>query len=194
MTAPAQAALQFAQGLGLGLCLGFLYGFLRPLRRHWAALGDLIFIVAAFWAWLQLSFGICRGDIRLGITASLALGALIWELTAGRLLRRPIALLWQTLGHLIALFLRPVKYFLQIIHKICKKVFASAKKWGTIGWNSCRHRRHKPGGIAHEEQEKKRTFFQYQTGLPAGQQSDQDRSAGSHRLFHRRSGDHSRGH
>lgn len=130
MTAPAQAALQFAQGLGLGLCLGLVYSFLRPLRRGRAVLADLIFVACAFWAWLQLSFGVCRGDIRLGTTAALGLGVLAWELTAGRLLRQPIALLWLALRRLTALLLRPLIYFLQIIRKIFKKVFASVKKMG----------------------------------------------------------------
>ena len=128
MTAPAQAALQFVQGLGLGVGLGILYGSLRPLRRRRAIPADLVFMVAAFWAWLQLSFGICRGDIRLGTTSALALGALAWELTAGRLLRRPIALFWQTVGQLMALLFRPLKYFLQIIQKFRKKVFIAPKR------------------------------------------------------------------
>ena len=98
MTAPAQAALQFAQGLGLGLCLGILYGFLRPLRRRRAALGDLIFIVAAFWAWLQLSFGICRGDIRMGYTAAPLLGLWAFDRVLGRYLQPIFRFFWKILS------------------------------------------------------------------------------------------------
>ena len=95
MTAPDTALVRLAWALGLGLVLGALYGFLRPLRRRifWPA--DLIIVAASFWAWVYLSFGVCRGDIRMGATAALGLGALTWEMTVGKLLRKPISMLWK---------------------------------------------------------------------------------------------------
>lgn len=133
MTAPATAWVRLAWALGLGMGLGLLYGFLRPLRRkaHWPA--DLIFIAGAFWAWIYLSFGICRGDIRMGATAAMGLGALTWEMTLGRLLQRPFSMVWQGIRWILGLIFLPLRKFFQIILKIFKKVFASVKKKGTIG-------------------------------------------------------------
>ena len=85
MTAPALAAQRFALSCLLGAGLGLYYGFLRPLRPRW--LGDGLFLPAAFWVWLELGFGICGGDLRLGYFLGLLLGALVWEWGPGRLLR-----------------------------------------------------------------------------------------------------------
>lgn len=132
MTAPDTALVRLAWALGLGLALGAFYGFLRPLRKktNWPA--DLLFLAAAFQAWVYLSFGICRGDIRLGATVAMGLGILTWEMTVGKLLRRPIGLLWRIVGKILRLVFLPLEKFFQIILKICKKVFASQKKRGTI--------------------------------------------------------------
>ena len=109
MTAPVQAAARFLWGLAMGGGLGLLYGFLRPLRPRWTALTDFVTVAAALWAWIWLSFGICRGDIRLGATAALGLGALAWELTAGRLLRPLFSLFWKLLGRVESIILTPLQ-------------------------------------------------------------------------------------
>jgi hypothetical protein len=87
MNGPAEDARRFLLGCLLGAGLGFVYGFLRPPRKKHPHLSDLCFSVAAVWAWLQLSFGVCDGDLRLWYTAGLGLGAVAWEVTFGRLLR-----------------------------------------------------------------------------------------------------------
>lgn len=111
MTDPALSALRFGAGLALGAALGLVYGFLRPLRTRRSAPADLLFMAAAFYAWLVLSFAVCRGDIRLGITLALPLGALLWENTAGRLLRRPFRLFWQGVAAAVGLLMLPFKKF-----------------------------------------------------------------------------------
>ena len=151
MTAPVQAWPRLGWGLALGLILGLVYGFLRPLRRKHSWPSDLIFVGTAFCGWLYLSFGVCRGDIRMGATAALGLGALTWEMTVGRLLRRPFDLFWRAIGRIFTLVYLPFSAFLKIIRKICKKVFASAKKRGTIDWRWCRNRRHRSGGNKNEK-------------------------------------------
>ena len=83
MTPPAQAARQFGAACLLGLALGLFYGFLRPLGQRRRQLADLLFAPALVWAWLYLSFGICRGDIRLGCCMGLLLGAVLEEITIG---------------------------------------------------------------------------------------------------------------
>lgn len=130
MTAPQTAWVRLAWALGLGMGLGLFYGFLRPLRRriHWPA--DLLFVAAAFYAWVYLSFGVCRGDIRMGATAAMGLGALTWEMTLGRLLRKPFFVVWKGISWLFGVIFLPIRKIFEITRKICKKVFASAKKKG----------------------------------------------------------------
>ena len=66
MTAPALDAARFSAACLLGMGLGVIYGFLRPLRPRLTALADLIFVACFGAAWVYHSFGICRGDLRLG--------------------------------------------------------------------------------------------------------------------------------
>lgn len=147
MNEPAVAAVRFGWGLVLGLGLGAVYGFLRPLRRRHSVLPDLIFVAAAFYGWLVLSFGICQGDIRLGTTAALPLGAVLWDRTAGKLLRPVFSLFWR-------IILYPFRKILGLFCKISKKVFAYMKKWVTIGWNICRNRHGNGGGPGDSKREK----------------------------------------
>ena len=67
MTAPGLAARRFLISCLLGLGLGLVYGFLRPFRRRFPKLGDTLFLFAAGSAWLQLSFRVCQGDLRIGV-------------------------------------------------------------------------------------------------------------------------------
>lgn len=111
MIPPAEAFRRFGLGFLLGAGLGLLYGFLRPARQKHPHIADLFFVIAAFWAWLQLSFGICKGDIRLGSTSGLLLGALLWEWTFGRLLRPVFLWLWKIFGKIASYTLLPIKIF-----------------------------------------------------------------------------------
>ena len=85
--------LHLGQGLLLGGGLGLLYGFLRPFRPRW--LGDLLFIIALFWAWIYLGFALCRGDIRMGYSLCLPLGAFLWECSFGRWLDPAFSVFWD---------------------------------------------------------------------------------------------------
>lgn len=136
MSEPLVGAMRFGWGLLIGAGLGLVYGFLRPLRRRHCIVPDLIFLLIAFYGWLVLSFGICRGDIRLGTTVALPVGMLLWEWTVGRLLRPVFFLFWKVI-------MLPFRKIIEIFRKIIKKVFAYIKKWVTIGWN---HNRRKSGG------------------------------------------------
>ena len=147
MNDPVLAAVRFGWGLLLGMGLGLVYGFLRPLRRRHRAVPDLIFVAAAMYAWLVLSFGVCAGDIRLGTTAALPVGLVLWEWTVGRLLRPIFFLFWRVI-------LFPFQKIIQIFLKISKKVFAYMKKWVTITWNICRYRQGS-GGETHDRQREK---------------------------------------
>lgn len=135
MNAPAEVAGRFAAVCLLGLGLGAVYGFLRPPRQRHVHLTDGIFLVFFTWAWLWAGFGICQGDLRLGYTMGLFLGIFAWELTAGRLLRPAIDLLWRGIWKILGF---PGKVFAKIFQKtrnFVKKRFASDKKSGTIEWN-----------------------------------------------------------
>ena len=113
MTVPAIAAQRFASGLILGAILGIWYDFLRPLRPRLTGVSDLLFLAGAGWAWLELMFGICLGDIRMSALLSLALGLAVWEKTASTLIRPLFSCFWRGLIGLIRIFLLPCKKILE---------------------------------------------------------------------------------
>ena len=119
MTTPAVALQRFLIACLLGAVLGLYYGFLRPLRPKHTHISDFLFAIGIFWAWLQLSFGVCQGDIRLAYTAGLAVGAVLWESTVGRLLRPLFQKFWWVLGQFLRLFLLPFKIFIKKAKKYC---------------------------------------------------------------------------
>ena len=100
MTPPAVAALRFGWACLLGAGLGLVYGFLRPLRRRFPNLSDLLFLICALWGTLLLMFGICRGDFRFPYCGGLFLGGFLWEITIGRLLRGVFGGFWNFLDRL----------------------------------------------------------------------------------------------
>ena len=74
MNPPRIAAARFLSAVALGIPLGIWYSFLRPLRPKHTALSDLLFLPGTLWAWVFLTFGICRGDIRLAYRGAGARG------------------------------------------------------------------------------------------------------------------------
>ena len=123
MREPGLGAARFLISCLVGLQLGLLYGFLRPLRPRHKALSDLLFLPALGAAFLYVGFEICRGDLRLGCFLGLAAGAVVWEQTAGRLLRPVFSCFWKGSRRILDFFLLPAK-------KISKKIkfyFASCR-------------------------------------------------------------------
>lgn len=114
MIGPETAARWLLASLTVGLILGVLYGFLRPLRPKHTALSDLIFVLAAFYGWIFVGFQVCGGDIRFGCAAAMAAGGLLWEMTAGRLLRPLFRKFWGIISKIAVFSSVPGKYF-------CKK-------------------------------------------------------------------------
>lgn len=98
MTAPGAAAGRFAAACLLGLVLGVVYGFFHPLRKRHPHLADGLFLLVLFPVWIYLSFGICRGDLRLGYVLGLFLGAGLGAATLGRFLRPVFRVFWQIVG------------------------------------------------------------------------------------------------
>ena len=129
MISPALSAARFAIAVLMGMGLGLIYGFLRPLRPRLTALADLIFVLAAAAAWVYLGFAVCLGDLRLGYTAGLIIGGIGWEMTIGRLLRPVFWGIWW-----------PLRKIFRFFNNFSKKLFASAKKWVTIYWSKNHHR------------------------------------------------------
>lgn len=146
MTAPAVAALRFALACALGLGLGVVYSFLRPLRPRLTPLADGLFVLSLLAAWVYLGFGICGGDLRLGYTAGLFVGICLWERTAGRLLRPLFFRFWRLLGRIFRMLTAPVVAIFRFFPKIVKIVFAYRKKSGTIEGD-----RNKPEGDHYEK-------------------------------------------
>ncbi len=109
MTPPAISLERFAWACLLGAGLGGLYGFLRPLRRRHPWLSDGLLLLGVGWVWLYLALAVCGGDLRLGYSAGLLVGAFAWEMTVGRLLQGIFRLFWQAVGRILGLAGWPVK-------------------------------------------------------------------------------------
>ena len=150
MTVPGEAAGLLLWGLALGAVMGLCYDFLSPLRRKRNAPADLVFVLAALYLWVYYSFKICRGDIRLGGTAALGIGCILWLCTLGKVFRRVFGLFWLVIFRIFSLFCRP---FIKNFQKRCrfiKKVFAYGKKRG-YNRGSIRHTIHRRSGGAQNE-------------------------------------------
>lgn len=130
MTVPSDAAFRILWGLSTGVILGVCYDFLRPLRRRRHAPADIVFLLAAVWCWTWYSFQICAGDIRLGGTASLGIGMLLWMGTASVLVRKVFYWFWLAIFQIFHLLTLPFRKIFQKIRHFSKKVFASGKKRG----------------------------------------------------------------
>lgn len=135
MISPVVAAQRFGIACLLGAVLGLVYGLLRPLRPRLTWLADLIFVIAAFRAWLELSFAVCRGDIRLAYTAGLFLGCVLWESTAGKLLRPVFGNFWALVAKIFRIILLPFKIFMKKMKKYCIFLLLSLRKTITIKCN-----------------------------------------------------------
>ena len=111
MNAPALSARYFLTACLLGCIGGVYYGFLRPLRPKHTVLSDLLFLPVLIYLWLQLSFGVCKGDLRLGYTAGLAVGAVVFDRTAGIWIRPVFWGYWRGLDSIWGWLTQPVKNF-----------------------------------------------------------------------------------
>lgn len=132
MTAPAEAARQFALGLAFGVLLGVAYDFLRPLRRrrNWPA--DLLTVLFGLYLWIVYSFRFCIGDIRTGNTAAMGLGALFWVFFLGKGIRGIFFLFWNGIFRIFSFIFLPLKKIFSFFRFFRKKVLAFGKKRGTI--------------------------------------------------------------
>ena len=78
MTAPALAAHRFVCCCLLGAALGVYYDSYVPLRPTGILLPrDALFLTGCVWAWLIMSFRVCRGDLRLGYSVGLLAGGIV---------------------------------------------------------------------------------------------------------------------
>jgi hypothetical protein len=187
MIGPETAARWLLWALGIGAILGLFYGFLRPapfrLRHFW----DLLFVLAAFYGWLYLGFGICGGDLRFGCTAALAVGGILFDNTVGRLLRPVFCGFWGVIGKTFRLLRKCIKYFFKKVQKIVNFLLASGKKWFRIKW--LRYSTPTPGGRSHGKKKSS-----HQAGVQKIKPHHQGRIAGSRGAVHRRPGDAARLH
>ena len=109
MTAPLLAAQRFYYAFLTGIVLGFVYGFLRPLRPRHTVLSDLLFLAAVFYGWLFLYFRLCQADIRMAYHAAMLLGGFAWELSIGKLLRPIFSAFWNLIRKIWGFLLLPFK-------------------------------------------------------------------------------------
>ena len=142
MTAPALAAHRFVCCCLLGAALGVYYEFLRPLRPRHTLAADALFLTGCVWAWLIMSFRVCRGDLRLGYSVGLLAGGIVWDLAFGSLIAPIFSGFWKFVRAILGFAVLPAKKF----SEFAKILFASAKKWVTIKWNHRREKRRKRRG------------------------------------------------
>lgn len=128
MTAPSTELRRFLFACAIGALSGLWYGALRPLRRAHPYAADLLFSAALIYAWLQLSFALCDGDLRLGYTAGLFLGCILEEATLGFLLRPVFAAIWRWLFRIFSIFPLLMKNFFKICRIFANFLFATGKK------------------------------------------------------------------
>jgi hypothetical protein len=179
MITPGVAARRLGIALLLGAALGLWYGFLRPARRRHPLPGDIAFIVVAFWVWLYFGFGICRGDLRLWDMGGLAVGAVAWEMTLGKPLRRVFSVFWEQIGRFISIICLPLEKFLHFFEKIAKILLATVKKASTIRKKS--QKSDLGGGNRDGEKE---SLAADPFGLPAQLPAAEMRAAGGHRIVY----------
>jgi len=177
MNTPSQEFHRLWMGCLLGLLLGVIYGFLRPLRPKHTILADSLFLIFLIWAWLYQGFAVCRGDLRLGYYAGFPIGAVVWLNTLGRLLSPIFALFWKGVNGFFHGLSLPLKIIFQKIKKIFIFLLASAKKKGTIKSNNDDHIRKKTGGSG--DGTKKTLFQPHSAEISSQLPSAQVRSAGS---------------
>ena len=130
MNPPLLDAQRFGWACVLGVGLGILYGALRPFGRRHRHLADGLFVAGSFYAWLYLSFAICRGDLRLVYTCGLLVGCVGEEWTIGRLLRPVYGKIWDILAQTFSFCCHPFKKIFHKIRKFCKFSLCNREKMG----------------------------------------------------------------
>lgn len=149
LTGPEQAFSLLLRCLLLGLGLGIVYGFLRPLRPRHRMLSDLLFLPAALYAWVYAYLALCRGAMRFVYAIAILAGAVAWELTLGKWLRPVFGGFWDFVGRIWGGFLRPLQIFFKKTANFQKNLFASGKKWVILNRKDRKHHSHPSGGTQH---------------------------------------------
>ncbi len=126
MTAPALAAHRFVCCCLLGAALGVYYEFLRPLRPRHTLAADALFLTGCVWVWLIMSFRVYRGDLRLGYSAGLLAGGIVWDLAFGSLIAPIFSGFWKFVRAILGFALLPAKK----IFRICKNFICICEKMG----------------------------------------------------------------
>lgn len=182
MNGVAVSAGQLAAACLAGFGLGAVYALLRPLPKRMQGLADGLFILAFWYAWLQISFGLCAGDIRIIHLAGLLLGILAFRLTLGKLLQSAAGRFYRRLGATIRFLIAPVRKILIKTGKSLKKLFASGKKSVTIKWRNRKLFRPHSGGTTHGK--KTKSPQPVPAGISAQQTPDQGSRGSGHRTVY----------
>jgi hypothetical protein len=182
MITPALASRRFGIAWLLGMGLGLLYGFLRPLRPRRTVLSDLLFFPAVVWAWVYFSFGLCDGDLRLGYIAGMGLGGIVWEITFGRWMRPVFFGFWGWIGRIWAKITAPFKQIFRKSVLFAKNIFAMGKKWVILKCAKRPKRRSRPGGDSHGKQTE--LSQPVSAGVQTGLAPTEVRGAGYHRIVY----------
>lgn len=146
MISPMEAAWRFLPALGLGCALGLLYAFLRPLGQKLRHLADLIFTVFLIAAWVQLSFGVCRGDLRPAYTLTLLTACFLLNTALQPLLFPVFSFFWHMIFQIFSFLSGLLKKIYGKCIKIRNFLFSRRKKGSIINWNNRMHLHRRTGG------------------------------------------------
>lgn len=153
MNSPELDVRRFAAAFLIGILLGIVDEFLFPLRQKKPWLSDLLFLPALGYGWLYVSFAVCRGDIRLGYTLGLLVGALAWKNSIAVLFRPIVARIWAGIFQIFTGFFRILKKFFKKVTIFENFLFSSWKKWFTIVWSYRRSKNKQNGGVPYDADE-----------------------------------------
>jgi hypothetical protein len=133
-------AAEAALSLALGAAVGIIYDLLRAIRRRLSgkavtAIADGLFWIICAIGLFLLGFGVGHGRQRIFMTVLAFLGAVLYFLTASRIIFAFWMLVTGGIGIILKFLLAPlgiIKKFLRKILGILKKIFSSWGKWYKI--------------------------------------------------------------
>lgn len=129
MITPGLSWLRFLSAGVLGMLLGPAADFLGPVRKRFPLLVDLLLSGCLVFGWLELTFGICGGDLRMGYLVGAVLGFCVWRKWFRPLLHPLIAGFWGIVAKVLGLVTLPMRGILKKI-KIFSKNSLQPEKNG----------------------------------------------------------------
>ena len=136
---PQTMGLWALECFALGAAAAAAGDFLYPVQGRFRVLTDGVMSLWLVWIWLQISFGVCGGNIRLGFWLCAGLGAAAWTGTVSPRLRRLNGRLFALAEGRIRKIMGKMKIVWKKIKKYAKKHFPFRGKKVIIGKTKCKN-------------------------------------------------------